>query len=66
MTAESPRTVVRNLLTRELGSRLDALDVAIHGLAVKGDWLCVEPSGSTVLASWSRMDEPQSWLLEAL
>lgn len=58
-------TAVRRL-QRELGNRLDTLDVSIQGLAVEGDWLRVEPSGSPVLASWSRMDEPQSWLLDAL
>lgn len=53
-------------LQRELGSRLDALDVAIHGLAVTGEWLRVEPSGSPVLMSWSRRDDPQAWLIDAL
>jgi hypothetical protein len=54
------------LLQGELGNRLDALDVSIHGLAVNGDWLSVEPSGSPVLVSWSRINEPRSWLLDAL
>lgn len=53
-------------LQREFGSRLDALDVAIHGLAVTGDWLHIEPSGSPVLVSWSRRDDPQTWLVDAL
>ncbi len=53
-------------LQRERGSRLDALDVTIHGLAVKGDWVRVEPSGSPVLVSWSQLSRPQSWILDAL
>ena len=31
-------------LQGELGSRLDALDVAFHGLAVKGDWSACRPA----------------------
>lgn len=58
-------TAVRRL-QRELGNPLDTLDVSIQGLAVEGDWLRVEPSGSPILVSWGRMDQPRSWLLDAL
>lgn len=53
-------------LQRELGNRLRTLDVSIHGLAVEGEWLRVEPSGSPILVSWAGMDRPESWLLDAL
>lgn len=53
-------------LQRELGSRLDSLDVSIRGLAVEGEWQHVGPVGSAVLVSWALLDRPESWIVDAL
>lgn len=42
------------------------MDVGIAGLAVAGDWVEVSGDGSTVLASWSALDQPEDWLTDAL
>lgn len=52
-------------LEREFGRR-SVMDVGIAGLAVAGDWVEVSGDGSTVLASWSALDQPEDWLTDAL
>ncbi|MFT4296966.1 MAG: hypothetical protein QM582_16300 [Micropruina sp.] len=53
-------------LQRDYGSRLDALDVAVLGLAVTGDWRHVSPQGEVVLASWDALATAKQWMTDAL
>jgi hypothetical protein len=52
-------------LRRECAERT-GLAARVYGLAVEGHWVQVEPESSVVLASWSALARPQSWLVESL
>lgn len=52
-------------LEREFGRR-SVMQVNIAGLAVAGDWVEVHRDGSTMLASWSALDQAEDWLTDAL